>query len=300
MKNNPEVIIVGAGPAGMATALQLKRYGIDTILFEKDRLGGLLINARLVENVLGFPEGISGPDLVDLYERQLKKFNIDVIHQTVMELNYNEIRETFSVSIDGGSQYPAGVVVVASGTRANEWDQLNFIHPEMKKYIFHEVVSLLDEKGKKIIIIGAGDAAFDYALNLSDENEVLILNRGTEIKALPVLQDRVRKNPDIGYLDRATIESIDRGKQRPLAVGIQQNGKNTIRETNCIVCALGREPDKRFYAPALNKLEEQLILRGNLHLVGDVSNGSYRQVSIAIGNGIQAAMEIYHQWGKGQ
>jgi thioredoxin reductase len=162
------------------------------------------------------------------------------------------------------------------------------------------VVPLLDEKGKKIIIIGAGDAAFDYALNLSAENEVLILNRRTEIKALPILQDRVRKNPDIGYLDRATLESIDPGKQQLLAVGIRQNGKNILREANFIICALGRQPDKRFYTPALNKLEEQLILRGSLHLVGDVSNGSYRQVSIATGNGIQAAMEIYYQWGKGQ
>ena len=83
-------------------------------------------------------------------------------------------------------------------------------------------------------------------------------------------------------------------------MGIRQSGKNTIREANFIICALGRQPDKRFYTPALNKLEEQLILLGLLHLVGDVSNGSYRQVSIATGNGIQAAMEIYYQWGKGQ
>jgi len=300
MKTKPEVIIVGAGPAGMATALQLKRYGIDAIIFEKDRLGGLLINARLVENVLGFPEGISGPDLVDLYKRQLKKFNINVIQQTVMKIDYDETSETFSINTNGESRYSAGVVVVASGTRANEWDRLNFILPEMKKYIFHEVVDLLDEKGKKIIIIGVGDAAFDYALNLSAENEVLILNRGTEIKALPLLQDQVKKNPDIGYMDRATLESINPGKKRPLAVNVRQNGKNTIQEANFIVCALGREPDKRFYTPALIKLEEQLISNGCLHLVGDVSNGSYRQVSIAVGNGIRAAMKIYHQWGKGQ
>jgi thioredoxin reductase len=273
---------------------------MDAIIFEKDRPGGLLINARLVENVLGFPEGISGPDLVDLYKRQLKRFNINVIQQTVMKIDYDEIRETFSINTNGGSHYTAGVAVVASGTRANEWDQLNFMLPEIKKYIFHEVVSLLDEKGKKIVIIGAGDAAFDYALNLSVENEVMILNRGTDIKALPLLQDQVRKNPAIDYMDRSTVESINPGKKRPLAVNVRQNGKNTIREANFIVCALGREPDKRFYTPALTKLEKQLILRGSLHLVGDVNNGSYRQVSIAVGNGIQAAMEIYYQWGKGQ
>ncbi|MCK4942928.1 MAG: NAD(P)/FAD-dependent oxidoreductase [Candidatus Aminicenantes bacterium] len=299
MKSKPEVIIVGAGPAGMATALQLKRYGIDAVLFEKDRPGGLLINARLVENVMGFPEGISGPDLVKLFCGQLKRFDINAVNETVMKIDYDEISETFSVSTNGGSHYPVGVVV-ASGTRANEWDQLNSMLSEIKKYIFHEVVSLLDEKGKKIIIIGAGDAAFDYALNLSAENEVLILNRGTEIKALPLLKDRVKKNPAIDYMDQATIKSIDPGKKRSLAVGVRQNGKNTIREANFIVCALGREPDKRFYTLALNKLEEQLILRGSLHLVGDVCNGSYRQVSIATGNGIQAAMKIYHQWGKGQ
>jgi thioredoxin reductase len=136
MKSKTEVIIVGAGPAGIATALQLKRQGMEAILFEKDRLGGLLINAWLVENVLGFPEGISGPNLVKLFCSQMKKFNINVVNETVMEIDYDEISETFSVSTNEGSNYPAGVVVVASGTRANEWDQLNSMLPEMKKIHF--------------------------------------------------------------------------------------------------------------------------------------------------------------------
>ena len=86
MKVEP-VMIIGAGPAGLATAIQLKRYGIHPLLFEGEEVGGLLRNANLVENYPGFPKGVSGSKLVNLFSRQAENLHIDVTHEQVLELH---------------------------------------------------------------------------------------------------------------------------------------------------------------------------------------------------------------------
>src|SRR4030042_7192079 len=75
-----DIIIIGAGPAGLAAAIQLKRYGIRPLLFERAVVGGLLRNANLVENYPGFPRGITGPGLVKLFARQAHKRGVDLTH----------------------------------------------------------------------------------------------------------------------------------------------------------------------------------------------------------------------------
>src|SRR4030067_823709 len=84
-----QVIIIGAGPAGLATAIQLKRYGVTPLLFERAQAGGLLWNANLVENYPGFPSGISGPDLVGLFVRQAQHLSIDVTREEGVEMGFS-------------------------------------------------------------------------------------------------------------------------------------------------------------------------------------------------------------------
>ena len=105
------VIIIGAGPAGLATALQLKRYGITARLLERDAIGGLLRNANLVENYPGFPKGISGLALVRLFEKQASVAAVDVTHEAVTELAYES--DCFQVKTAAHS-YHSPIVVIAS------------------------------------------------------------------------------------------------------------------------------------------------------------------------------------------
>ncbi len=78
-----EIVIIGAGPAGSLAAVQLSRYGFRTFVFEKDRIGGLIRQANLIENCPGFPEGITGPEMAQLLQRQLEKAGIEVIFEEV-------------------------------------------------------------------------------------------------------------------------------------------------------------------------------------------------------------------------
>ena len=110
------VVVIGAGPAGMTAAIQLKRYGIPFILLEKERVGGMLWNANLVENYPGFPAGVQGPKLVGLIEKQIERIGVDVTFGEVSSLQ--KVGSNFQVETTQGIYRPR-YVIVASGTKPN-------------------------------------------------------------------------------------------------------------------------------------------------------------------------------------
>ena len=191
--HNSEVVIIGAGPAGIATAIQLRRYNIEPVLLERKKIGGLLGNANLVENYPGFPGGISGLELVELFKKQLKNTGVKVDFENVMELEYEDgafFTRTNKRAIK------SNIIVIATGTKPRKNSGFS-ISDEIKDRVFYEIYPILGIKNKKIAVIGAGDAAFDYALNLCRENEVTILNRSEQTKCIPVLRERCKKSENI-------------------------------------------------------------------------------------------------------
>src|SRR3990172_13260177 len=111
-----EVLIIGAGAAGIAAAIQLKRYGIPFVLLEKERVGSLLWNANLVENYPGFPAGVTGPKLVRLIEKQMARLEVDVTVDSVTKLRYKKTGIHVKTI---QTEYHPRFVIVASGTKPN-------------------------------------------------------------------------------------------------------------------------------------------------------------------------------------
>jgi thioredoxin reductase (NADPH) len=286
-----EAIIIGGGPAGISCAIQLTRYDIEPLILEKKKLGGLLINANHVENYPGFPEGIKGKDLTELLKEQFKKYKINVFFEEVVTLVSD--KDLFKVTTNK-SLYYSKFVVIASGTKPKEFKECS-IPDELTPKIFHEVYPLINLKKKKIAIVGAGDAAFDYALNLIRDNEVVVLNRSESSNCLPVLLKRVQESTGIDYKKNIEIKGIfpssgDRVKLECLT----PEGSTNI-DADFLLFAIGRIPCLDFLSPELRSEVNEKKESSQLYLAGDVRNGIFRQTAIAVGDGIMSAMKIYNK-----
>lgn len=280
-----DTVIIGAGPAGIATAIQLKRFGLNPLLLEKNSIGGLLKNANLVENYLGFPDGISGNALVELFKNQLEANNIDLINQTVLCADFAD--DKFIIKTNEQTVY-SKILVIASGT---EPKKLN-IESHLREKILYEVYPIKNIKNKTVAVIGAGDAAFDYAENLSINNEVYILNRSKNIKCLKILLDRCYRNNKIKYIENIQLENISEINEKIALSCIKNSQKEEITVDN-LLFAIGREPKLDFISNNLKTNFENLIKENLLFTIGDVKNNKYRQTAISTGDGIKAAMQIF-------
>jgi thioredoxin reductase (NADPH) len=285
-----EVVIIGAGPAGIAAAIQLKRYNIEPLILEQDEIGGLLRNAHLVENYPGFPEGMSGIDLVALFQKQFKNAGVEVSFEAVLELDYRD--GTFFIKTDS-QEVEAIIVVIATGTKPRKLNNIK-IADDIQSRIFYDIYSIFDIKEKNIAIMGAGDAAFDYALSLARNNEVVILNRSSQIKCLPLLWERCMKSESIIYMHNITVKEILKKDNNALIACIDNESNEEKQfEVDYVIGAIGREPALDFLADKLKKNLETLTKMSKLYMIGDVRNGLNRQTAIAVGDGVRAAMEIY-------
>lgn len=272
--------VVGCGPAGIAAAVQLGREGRRPLVFEGRHPGGLLRNANLVENYPGFPGGISGPELVERMTAQLDGSGIELRREEIVELRP---RPGGFLLRGATAEYQAARVVLAPGTRPRRLT----LPAACRSRVFSEIVELTDRgpvEGRRIAIVGAGDAAFDYALNLARANEVVILNRAAATRCLPLLERRAEEHPLIEQRRNVVLDAVEVS-----AAGLLLRCRSAAREyTLCVdylLAAIGREP-------RLELLRDLTTPPPGLWLVGDAAHPRHRQTALAVGDGLRAALEL--------
>lgn len=282
-------VIIGAGPSGLAAAIQLKRQGIDCLVLEKSSPGGLLKNANLVENYPGFPNGIRGPELAKLIVLQAEQNDVRIVKAEVTALSFEDDRFVIKTNID---DYFAQIVLIASGTRPKSVPGL-IIPDDCADRVHYEMHELDDLQNKRVVIIGAGDAAFDYALNLFErDNQVTILNRKDKSVALALLRTRVLQSEKITYQVNSSVKSMSKRVAGGLLLDVSQGDGQTQIETDHLLIAIGREPADYFLTVGLKNQLSRLQAERRLYIVGDLTAGIFRQTSIATGEAVRAAMMI--------
>ncbi len=283
-----DVIIVGAGPAGIAAAIQLHRHGLDPVIIERDRIGGLLHNADCVENYPGFPNGISGPDLIARFEKHLIQKKPRIVFEEVLSVDFDDSR--FAVTTPRQT-FLSQTLLVASGTSARLFTDVK-VPADCRNRILYEVWPIREVEGKDIAIVGAGDAAFDYALSLAPRNRVMILNRSAVTRCLPLLKDRVEQSTHATYRSDTRLTEIKSEESEKLRLECRHRGATETLVVDYLLTAVGRKPQLGFLTPRLTGRQEELIREGLLYFAGDVKSGTFRQTGIAVGDGIMSAMKI--------
>ncbi len=285
MTESLDTIIVGAGPAGISAAVFLKRAGIKFKIFERKRTGGLLHNAHLVENYPGF-DGLPGKKLVEEMEGQLARWDIEVEMAEVTDIERNDVGFRVRLEDPEPKELDARTVIIATGTIPLKLD-LDGSDIIEGKHLFYEIADLPDNiSGKEVVVIGGGDAAFDYALNLSEKGaSVRIAMRSDKPRCLPLLYERAENDPSIQIYQDCNPASFE-----------MHGGRLVIKcphmqiKADIVLVAIGRRPSDELIVP-LQRDTGANALPG-LYIAGDVQQGSYRQMGIAVGDGIKAAMGI--------
>ncbi len=292
-QNHYSVIIVGCGPAGIACAIQLKRSNIDFKII-CNKFGGIANNANKIENLLGFPKGISGRSFVALLKQHFKTLSIEFTKDNIQNINKENENENdlFHIKCENGEYY-SKFLIIASGTVPKKLNLSGETILWNKKLLNYEIYNFSYQKNiKTIAIIGSGDAAYDYALNLAKfPVKIDILQRSEEAKCLPLLQKRVEENSRIKIINKLKIQSIIEKKNRIRIEAIRRSIEE-IRNYDFLVVAIGRTPCINFLSEDLKKAYKNSIKLHNIFFVGDVKNKNNRQISIAMGDGVKCAMKI--------
>jgi thioredoxin reductase (NADPH) len=286
------VAIIGGGIAGMTAAVQLRRLGADPLLFESGPLGGLLHHASRIDNYPGFPEGITGPTLAARLTEQVKRFDVRVEPARAVRLVWSARSGKFSIDTDKHS-FSADRVIVASGTRPRSYQPVLKAPRTVRDRLFDSIVPLRGRRGLRVAVIGASDAAYDYALSLAGPNRVWILQRSGDARAIAPLIGAAAAHPCISIEQDVTVRGFLL-RQGGVRIAATKDRKPVVFEVDAVVTAIGREPETGFITPRLRPNIETLEAAGKLWMAGDVVRGRMRQASIAAGDGMRAAMELWN------
>jgi thioredoxin reductase (NADPH) len=303
--NGPgEAAVVGGGPCGVAAAIQLKRSGIPSLLFERKAVGGLLWNAHRVENYPGYPRGVPGPALCGLMERHLREAGVEVVFDEVAAIRPG--RAGYTLQTAKGRTAHAGAVVIATGTLP----RAGFLEGEDRlagRRIFYEVREIpICPPGRRTAILGGSDAAYDYALNLASKGGRVVILQRSPARCLPLLAHRVRRLAGVEVLESVRVDACletANGLEIRLA---GREGRNGL-EVDFLLIACGRSPDQGLVAPLQTPHPgsgSEGIFQENLppgiFLGGDLVRGDFRQAGIAVGDGLVAAMAAARYLGSRQ
>jgi thioredoxin reductase len=291
-----DLLVIGGGPAGVAGAVHAHRAGLETLLVERERVGGLIWNANLVENHPGLPRPMDGPAVAKLLQGHLDRNDVPRCYTEITALR----REGSLFHADTGAGcIAARAVLLATGSRPRPLPLEGAEAAQRSGRLYYEVSRLPQLSGSSsVLIVGGGDAAFDYALNCARQGaQVTILIRGAKPTSLPLLVERVAAVPAIEVHTGARLLRVfqDNSGRVGLA-GRREAEADKLRLTgDLILAAVGRDPDNllaRGLDPLLPDCYDDGPPGGGpaLYLAGDAAHGRFRQMSIAAGEGVLAAM----------
>jgi len=296
--NNCDLAIIGGGPAGCTAAVYGVRAGLRTVMFTGDIPGGQLLHTSEIENFPGFPQKISGYDLMEAMLKQAEKLGAARDGRTVKAVNFR--KRPFELVLSDGSVFTAGSVIVCTGSEPRK---LGLSSEE--KFYGHgvSVCATCDAffyKGKKAAVVGGGETAVADALFLSKfADKVFIIHRRDKLRASYSSVQKLEANPKIKIIYDSVLEEIE-GKEKVTGMRLKnvKTGNITSEETDGIFIAVGYTPQTEIFRAQL-KLDgagyiavdcRQQTSEEGVFAAGDCSEPVYKQAIIAAGTGAKAAM----------
>lgn len=293
-----DLIIIGAGPAGLTAALYAGRSRLNTLLIEKMTVGGRILMSESIENYPGFPGGILTQELITRMESQVNELNIKIQSDEVLELDSLNKKIKTSSGI-----YESSAIIIASGAKPRK---LNI--PGEKELTGRGVSYCATCDGplfrdKKVVIVGGGNAVAEEAIYLVRfANSVTVIHRRADLRASAILQERMQENKKINFILNSIVTQI-KGTKKTEAITIKDLLSQKEADFNCdgVFIYIGYEPETEFLKGKLNIDESGFIITDEnmntsaqgIFACGDCRKKSLYQVINACGDAAVAADSAY-------
>ena len=296
-----DVIVIGSGPAGLTAAIYATRANLKTLVIAGAVAGGQLMITTDVENYPGFPNGILGPELMELWRKQAERFKADFIDDNVTKVDF--AKRPLTVWTSEGA-HEGRSVVIATGANAK---YLGLASEERLKGRGVSACAVCDGaffKGVDVLVVGGGDTAMEESLYLSKLcKTVMVVHRRNAFRASKIMQDRLFKTPNIKVIwDSEVIDVLGDMKVEGVRIRNRKTGTTTDLKVRGIFLAIGHEPATDVFREQLRLDRGYIVLRPHdglstattidgVFAAGDVHDFRYRQAVTAAGFGCMAALD---------
>jgi thioredoxin reductase (NADPH) len=301
-QENVKVLILGSGPAGLSAALYAARADLEPVVLSGIELGGQVSLTYIVENYPGFPEGIGGMEMVELFQKQAERFGARIEVDSANEVDLS--KRPFSVKTLNGKHYLAETLIIATGASAKHLNIPGETEFTGRGVSYCATCDGWFFKDRDVVVVGGGDSALEEGLFLTRyADTVTIVHRRDELRAGPILQERARSNPKLRFIWNTVVKEVSGdGAVEEIQLEDVRTGDKKTHPVEGVFIFIGHTPNTDLFKGQLDMdaqgyLIADQYMRTNVPGVfaaGEVADPHFRQVITSAGMGAAAAMEAGH------
>jgi thioredoxin reductase (NADPH) len=295
-----KVIILGSGPAGYTAAIYSARANLSPFMITGAEPGGQLMTTTDVENYPGYPNGVTGPDMMEELRQQAERFGTEIHYDLAVEVQLQE--RPFRIRVDGGEVYTCDALIIATGATAK------YLGLPNEQRLLNKGVTACATcdghffAGQEVAVVGGGDTAMEEAQYLTRMcSKVHLIHRRNEFRASQIMQKRTLENPKIQIHWNRTVDDV-LGKDRVTGLRLRSTVDDSTEELTVtgFFLAIGHVPNSRIFEGQLDMDEAGYlkVVPGStrtkipgVFASGDVADKIYRQAVTAAGTGCMASID---------
>jgi thioredoxin reductase (NADPH) len=293
-----KVLILGSGPAGLSAALYAARAELNPVVLTGMQLGGQAALTHLIENYPGFPEGVGGSQLGELFQKQAEHFGAKVEFDMAHEVDFSQ--RPYTVKTDSGV-YKADTLIISTGASSIHLGAPGEVEMTGRGVSYCATCDGWFFKDKKVVVVGGGDSAFEEALFITRyASSVTLIHRREEFRAGAILQKRAKEHPKMNFILNTVVTEVTQGdKLKTLKLKNVKTGEESTFETDGLFIFIGHSPNTEMFKGKLEmsnlgyiKVNDKMETNvPGVYAAGEAADPVFRQVITSAGMGAAAAIQ---------
>jgi thioredoxin reductase (NADPH) len=293
-----KVLILGSGPAGLSAALYAARAELNPVVLTGMQLGGQAALTHAIENYPGFPTGVGGAELGELFQKQAEHFGAKVEFDMAHEVDFSQ--RPYTVKTDSGV-YKADTLIISTGASSIHLNVPGEVEMTGRGVSYCATCDGWFFKEKKVVVVGGGDSAFEEALFITRyASSVTLIHRREEFRAGAILQKRAKEHPKMNFILNTVVTEVAQGdKLTTLKLRNVKTGEESNFETDGLFIFIGHSPNTEMFKGKLEmnnlgyiKVNDKMETNvSGVYATGEAADPHFRQVITSAGMGAAAAIQ---------